>query len=295
VASSTTSPPSPLLKRLHLGLTALLLAGVVAFGGLAVAGRVQLGRSGAAASKPGKAAARAEQPSETRKTEKEGRYQIEAMDDARAVLGEVGKLGVLGEERVHEAWVFRYRGGFVECKLEPEFFGKPFSSGPVPDDWKRFLPEDEALKHGRVEALIKEGYIVLLSMVSMLSVPQALEPLHAHLGAAFTVGPAGPLHALVPYYHEVWRRREYRLLLSVGPPKGKLGVGFNLWTGDRVLVRTHLINDDPHNDPVQTGGGKDLEPGKELTILERARGLTKIRLKARFLPDQEAIDRARAE
>src|SRR5207249_1890138 len=106
-------------------------------------------------------------------------------------------------------------------------------------------------------------YIVLLGMTAVLSVPQALEPLHPHLGAMFTVGPAGPLHSLIPYFHEVWRQREYRLFLSSGPPRGETGPGFNLWAGDLVLVRSHLIDDDPYTDPAHTTGGKDLLPGKE--------------------------------
>ena len=40
------------------------------------------------------------------------------------------------------------------------------------------------------------------------------------------------------------------------------------------------------------GGGKDLEAGKEVTLLDRQRGFTRIRLKARFLTDAEAKELA---
>jgi hypothetical protein len=296
-----TSPPSPLLFRIHVGLTAVLLAGLLVLAGLVVAGRAHFGSlpPPPAAQSDQKAAAsadgdRAKDQEKPKSDEKEGRYQIEVMDDARQMLGDVGKLGVLGD-RVHEAWVFHYKGGFLECKLETDFDGKPVSSGKVPEEWARFLSQDDAVRQGKPEALHKEGYIVLLGMTSVVSVGDALKPLHHHLGAMFTTGPAGPLHALIPYYHEVWRQREYRLFVSAGPPKGKTGQGFNLWTGDLILVRSHFIDSDPDQDPAHTTGGKDLEPGKELTVLDRTRGLSKIRLKARFLTDQEAFDMARAQ
>jgi hypothetical protein len=285
--------PSPLLLRLHAGLTAVLLLGYLALVLLAAFGQLHFGH-------PPTASADVAEPREeegakvTEKDEKQGRYQIELLDDARQVLGEAGKLGILGE-RLHEAWVFRYRGGLLECKLETDFGGKAISAGQVPEDWSRFLTADQAIKQGKPEALNKEGYIVLLGMAPVVSVDQALQPLHPHLGAMFTAGPAGPLHALVPYYHEVWRRREYRLFLSAGPPRGKTGPGFNLWTGDLILVRSHFVNDDSGTEPSSITAGKDLEAGKDLTIMERQRGLTTIRLKAKFLSDKEAMEMAKKE
>jgi hypothetical protein len=304
VASTSTSPLSPVLYYCHLGLTAVLLVGVFVVVGLAAIGWVHFGRPGghAAALKEtdrspesdgdGAKEKTPDTDGKSSSTEKAGRYQIEVMDDIRHVMGEAGKLGVLGD-RVREAWVFRYKGGFLECKLETDFGGKSLSSGVIPEDWSRFLSQDEGISKGRPKSLRKEGYIVLLGMTSMLSVDQALQPFHPHLGAMFTVGPAGPLHALIPYFHEVWRRREYRLFLSAGPPKGETGQGFNLWAGDLVLIRTHLVGDDPYQDPAHTTGGKDLQPGKEIAVLERSRGLSKIRLKARFLTDEEAIKKAK--
>jgi hypothetical protein len=302
VASSTKSPPTPLLHRLQFGLTALLLVGLLAFATLAAAGRVHFGRLPRPAAPEGNAAKPAETASkgkekDTPKSKSDdqpaGRYQIEVVDDARFVIGEAGKLGVLGQP-IREAWVFRYRGGFAECKLETDFDGKTHSTGTVPEEWSRFLTQDDEIRQGKPEAVRKEGYILLLSMSEMESVPDALKPLHAHLGALFTVGPAGPLHTLVPFYREVWRKREYRLFLSAGPPRGQTGQGFNLWTGDLLMVRSHFLEDEAFNDPARTIGGKDLEPGKDLVILDCSRGLSKIRLKARFLTDQEVCEKARA-
>lgn len=282
---------TPLFFGIHLAFTILLLVAVGVFVFLTATGWLHV-RTATPASVRDKDKPKAKAEAKENKTgEVSGRYQIEPLDDTRQVLGETGKLGVFGA-RVRDAWVFRYRGGFLDCKLETDFGGKAISSGQVPEKWEPLLSHED-IKQGKPEALNKEGYIVLLGMVPTVSIDQALEPVHPHLGAMFTVGPAGPLHALIPYYHEVWRRREYRLFLSAGPPKGKTGPGFNLWTGDLLLIRSHFLHENADNDPpAHTTSGKNLEPGKEITILERQRALSTIRLKARFLTDTEVVDKA---
>ena len=308
MASTMTSPPSPLLYRLHLALTALLVVGLLAFAGLAAAGRVRFGGPAqpapstgggdrAAAANTGKQTSKGKDRKKEKSEEKPGgRYQIEMLDEARQVLSETGKLGMLGENVSH-VWVFRYKGGFAEARLETDFNGKPVSSGqiPPPRDWPRFLGQDDGIKQGNPLALRKEGYIILMGVQAVLPIGEALRPLQPHLGGMFTVGPAGPLHTLVPYYREVWRQREYRLFLSAGPPKGEAGPGFNLWAGDLVLVRSHFVDDASGTDPGHPTTGKDLEPGNELVILEHNRGLSKIRLKARFLTDQEVLDKVKGK
>lgn len=285
---------SPGFTRLHAIVTGVLLLGYVGLIVLAASGQLHFGAKSTA-----NAAVDTPKSDDAPKDEKEkeGRYQIEIMDDARQVIAEAGKprASVLGGE-FHEAWVFRYKGGFLECKLETDIDGKPFSSGVVPENWAGLLGADDDLKQGKAGALNKEGYIVLLGMTAAVSTDEALRPLHPHLGAMFTTGPAGPLHNLIPYFHEVWRRREYRLFLCASPPKGVTGRGFNFPTwGHRMLIRTHFASDDSGNEPAHTTGGKDLEVGKEITILERQRGLSTVRLKAKFLTDAQAKEIAVGE
>jgi hypothetical protein len=100
----------------------------------------------------------------------------------------------------------------------------------------------------------------------------------------------------VPYYHQVWQRREYRLFLSAGPPKDSTGRGFNVGTRHPLLIRSHFVSEEsPETEPTRITGGKDLTPGKEVTILERGRGLSTIKLSARFLTDAEAIEKSKSK
>jgi hypothetical protein len=293
---------SPLFFRVHAALTGALALGFLVLGVLAASGHLRFGKA-TAASDPERDKARADAsdpPNEKDKDNqkdkaKEGRYQIEVMDDAHSVLSEAGKLGVLGS-RLREAWVFRYKGGYLECKAEADLNGEITSTSTVPD-WGRVLDADPDLLAGKPEVLNKEGFVVLMGVVPAVTMDEALHPLHPHLGAMFTAGPAGPLHTLVPHCLEVWNRREYRLLITANPPKGQTGTGFTTGkTGETLLIRSYLNNYDTGADqpPPHVTIGKDLEPGKELTIFERERGRTTVRLKTRFLTDKEAIEKARA-
>jgi hypothetical protein len=59
-------------------------------------------------------------------------------------------------------------------------------------------------------------------------------------------------------------------------------------------VHSRFNDYDPpyYAEPTRIQGGKDLEPGKDLTILERKRGYSTIRLEAQFLTDEEVAERA---
>src|SRR5262249_7571476 len=113
MTSNSYSPPLPSSwpRLLHLGVTALALLGLVAIAGLALAGRLHLGRRSAA---PAPLAAATAQPAAAAKGEG-GRYQIEPVHDMRRLIELAGGDGFFGE-LIDEAWVFHYKGGFLECK-----------------------------------------------------------------------------------------------------------------------------------------------------------------------------------
>jgi hypothetical protein len=289
---------SPLFYRLHAALTGALVLALLVLAVLAASGNLHFGKATAVANADkGKARTDDSDPPKDKEKDKpkEGRYQIEVVDDAHSVLSEAGKLGVLGS-RLREAWVFRYKGGYLECKAEADVNGDVTTSSTVPE-WGRVLDAEEDLLAGKPEALNKEGFVVLMGVVPTVTMEEALHPLQPHLGALFTTGPAGPLHTLLPHYLEVWNRREYRLFLSAAPPKSQNGTGFTTGkAGEGLLIRSFLNNYDTAGDqsPPHLTTGKDLEPGKEMTIFERQRGRTMVRLKMRFLTDKEAIEKAKA-
>jgi hypothetical protein len=215
-----------------------------------------------------------------------GRYQIETQEDIRGLLGRAGPLGFFGEP-IAEAWAYRYKGGYVQCHLEVETHGKTAVGPPIPDKWENVLATDPAVKEGNPEAMDKEGYIVLTAMRPVIPVNEALEPYYPHLGGLFVSGPAGPLHQLTNASVESSHWRFYRILLTAGAPKGSTGPGFNTYTTHNFNARQPLVARDPAEEPVNIGSGKDLIAGKDITLLECQRGHTKIRLKARFLTDDE--------
>ncbi|MFO0929009.1 MAG: hypothetical protein U0736_18640 [Gemmataceae bacterium] len=214
-----------------------------------------------------------------------GRYQIEQVEEDRELVQLIGKLGLFGEA-VHEAWVFRYQGGFLEARLETDYEGKPTVGELVPEDWKGLLARDESLKSGNTNAFRKRGYIILAAM-KRLTLVQALAPYQAHLGGLMAAAPVSPLHALVPLHLEVKQQRAYRLFLSASPPPKVPGTGFNSWEEQLLMLQGPFISQAPNEEDFHVGGGKDLTPGKELTLLDRQRGYSRIRLKVRFLGDGE--------
>jgi hypothetical protein len=220
-----------------------------------------------------------------------GRYRIEPADDIRGLLGKAGGLGFLGD-RATEAWVFKYSGGFVECGLEAETFGQSSRGATMPDNWARVLASDDAVQAGDPEAFRKEGYIVVAAMAPVMSMDEAMESYYPHLGGLFGVGPAGPLNQLTTAHLDSSHWRFYRILITSSAPSGMVGAGHNLWTAHQVNVRLPLLPRDLASEEEAVGGGKDLEAGKEVTLIDRHRGLTRIRVKARFLPDPEVREQA---
>lgn len=291
-AADAGPPSSPLFFYAHAGLTAALLAGAVALLLLAVGGMVRFGKAPAAA-----ALTKEDEPEPLPKLEG-GRFQIELVEDATSLLNETAKLdGVLGS-RVREAQVFRYKGGVLQCTLETEYRGEVRSPGPVPrqEQWPNLIGGEQGVREGDADSLYKEGYVLFMSMIPLVSMEEALDPLLPHFGAAFNApGPAGPLHALVPYYHNVQRPCEYRLYVSAGPAKNKKGSGFAARSVSKPPIWTHFNDDLPLEPPPHLASGKNLEADKDLVLYERQRGLSTVRLKGRFLSDREAVSRAAAQ
>lgn len=280
---STEQLRSRRAAQFHLVLTAVLLLAVLAVGGLAATGRVRFGPA-TPVEAPG--ATVPEETLEKPTTSKEGRYQIETIEDCQRVLDRAGKLGFLGQY-VHEAWAFKYTGGYLQCQLENEFAGEPNSAGPLPDDWKRLLSQDDSLKEDRVASYQKQGYIVLAAMRPTVSISQGLAPYHVHLGALLAGAHLGPMHILVPLHLEARHHRPYRLFLSSGPMPKTTGVGFNLVDEQMLLVRGPLVPRSPSVEDYRLNTGKDFTPGRDVTLLDRQRGYNRIRLKVRFLGDGE--------
>lgn len=267
------SASSTVLSRLHLALTGLLLVALIALGGLLAAGR-------GPAARPSE---RPDAPEKKTATKPGGRYQIEPAPDMRHLIGQAGNLGFFGEH-TQEVWVYRYQGGLLECSLEAETLGQTARGQTIPENWQRLLDGDESLR-GPKASLRKEGYVLVAAMRPVMPVHEALVPYHVHLGGLFVSGPAGVLHQLTTVHLDSLHLRLYRVLLNAGPPQGP---GFNVWTGQLVPVRLPLVPRDPAEEEFHAGGGKDLTPEEDVTILERQRGLSRVRVRARFLSDAKA-------
>jgi len=284
---------SPLFFRIHLALTAVLMVALLALGVLAAAGQLHFGKLTPAD------AATAEDPAapkaEEKEKPKEGRYQIEMVDDSRAAVA----LSLTGlDVAAREVWVFRYKGGFVQCQLSSDSAPpeeKPGAPVNVPPHWK-MLRGDKSLQTGKPEHVNREGYLVLIGTSSRIEDDViAVQPT---LGSVFAAaGPGGPLSSLVPYSREVWRRCGYLLFVSARPLPGREGLGFDyphVPSAHLLEVHSPFVDYDPpyYAEPTRIEAGKDLEAGKEITILERKRGYSTIRLQARFLTDEEVAEKA---
>jgi hypothetical protein len=269
------SPPASPLLLWALAATLAVLVGL--FGSLFLTGRLHFGPRPAAT------------PTEEKKPSEEagGRYQIELVEDSSHLWDSAGNLGFLGDS-TQEVWVFRYSGGLLECAIEAETAGQAARGQAVPESWSRLVEGNEDLKKQADGRIRKDGYIVLAAMRPAMPVDQALAAYHTHLGGLFVAGPAGPLHQATNVHLDSSHWRAYRLLLNAGPPKGEKGAGFNLWTGQEVNVRLPLVARDLREEEFRVGGGKDLVPDQEVTLLERRRGMSTVRLKARFLSDGKA-------
>ena len=272
---------SPWTGRLHLALTLLLVVAAAGVAGLASAGKVKFGEAGKSVA-----------PEDGTKTEDEadgGRYQIEQVNDARDFLNRAGKNDFFGTTLV-DAWVFKYKGGMLEVKLETDFDGETFTAGTVPDDWKLTLHREESHKKDPNASLNRTGYLLVCATRPSVSLSEALSPYHVHIGGLMAFGSLGPINLLPTLFLEVHQPRLYRIFLSAAPPSDVSAGGFNRWDEQSIRIRSPLVARDPATEKATIGGGKDLKPNKEVLLLDRERGYSSLRLKARFLGDGEVRD-----
>jgi hypothetical protein len=203
----------------------------------------------------------------------------------RQLLLRSGKLGFLGE-RVDDVRVYQFSGGYLECNLEIESGGKFFSAGAVPEDWPAMLRRDESLKAALPDAVVREGVLVVAALQPRLTVVSALSPYFPHLGGMFGSGPAGPLHQLTSLHLEAWHPRPYRIFISVGP-RGSNHGRFNLWSEHVLLIRQPIVPRPEDEEKPDEVIEENLSPGSKITLLDRRRGNSRLRLRARFLADRE--------
>jgi hypothetical protein len=174
--------------------------------------------------------------------------------------------------------------------VETDHEGKPISPGPTPSNWAALFAQDEDLAAGKPEALEREGYVILAALRPENPF-NALVPYFPHLGGLFVSGPAGPLHQVASLHQEAWHHIRYRIFVTIGRDKKSDGARFNLWSEQVMLMRTSILRREPGQEEYHAGGGKDLAPGRDITILDRQVGRSRLRLKARFLGDDEVRQR----
>jgi hypothetical protein len=284
----TMRTEAPWLQRLHLALTLALLAGLVGLAGLAAAGRIHVGRP--AAAEPPKEAESPTSPPDAG-AGGGGRYRIEAMEEAGQAVHEAAQMELLGE-RTAGVWVYRYQGGYLACRLECRLGDERVTVGPVPRDWKEQLAR-EAASDASPEGALRQGFIVLAALDTPLTPAELVQPFLPHLGGLVQPPAAGVLSPLPLLAVPTRQPREFRLFLSAGPPRTRPGTGF------RYQLKTHLplhfpLLPTPQPERAATGGGNDLEPGRDVGLLLQERGRNRIELKARFLTDAE-LARARGK
>jgi hypothetical protein len=266
-----------MLCKLHAGLTALLLIAAASFAGLAYTGRVRFDEPAA----PACAAPECDEAG--------GRYRIEPSEDVRAVLEAAGKQGLFGINAL-EVWVFKYTGGHVQVNLETDVEGKTETGDDLPSAglWPGLLAQDEGLRQDTASSFRKKGHIILAAMPTVIPVTDALENAGPQLGALLAAGQFGALTALPPLHLELWQKRPYRLYLSAGPITKAEGAGFAPIRAEYMMpIREPALPRKLAEEEYHVGGGKDLQAGKDVTLLDRRRGNSRIRLKARFLGDGE--------
>lgn len=271
------TPTKPWLGRFHLALTVILFAAAASIAGLAVAGRVKFGQP----AKTGEAETDAKAKAEP------GRYQIEKVDDIHEILDRAGKRYF--DTEMYDTWVFKYKGGLIETTLEVDVAGQTVKVVTIPENWKDALKLQFSLAKDAEMPVNFTGYIIVSAVRSSVTVVEALEPYYAHLGATLAFGSSGPLHVLPAMFMEVRQFRPYRVFVSASPPADTTGQGFNILDQERLLlISTPLVIQNPALEDALLGGGKHLQAGKEELILDRQRGYSRIRVKARFVTDGEA-------
>jgi hypothetical protein len=262
-----------MLSKIHLAATGLLLVAAVTFGGLWLRGR-----------------ARPEASPEAPSTDDPGgRYRIEKVDDARRVIDGAGSLGFFGAN-VLEAWAFKYSGGYLQVQLVTDFNGSVAPGDWLPPDWPSRLASNGGARENQAAAFRKEGYVLLTAMPSAMTAEELFHLYAPQLCGALGSGLTGPFHALFPLHLQALHKRPYRLFLSAGPRPGDPGSGFKDWAEYLLPIREPVVPRDLASEGGHVGGGKNLEAGKDITLLDRTRGNSRVRLKARFLGDGEVRD-----
>ncbi len=267
---------SPWTGRLHLALTLLLVVAAAGIAGLASAGKVQFGQKPVAAT-------------DDSKSKIEGRYQIEKVEDVHEILERAGR-SYFGTQR-YDVWVFKYKGGLIEATLETDIDGETVKVATVPDDWRETLPLPKTLTKESEVPVNFNGYIIISAIRTDVTEFELIEPYLTHLGGILAFGSQGPLEVVPSLFLEVKQFRPYHIFVSASPPPDENGQGFNIRGRDRpILISTPLLIKNPAIEEAFVGGGKDLKPGKQEILLDRQRGYSRIRLKARFLGDGEVRD-----
>ncbi len=269
-----------MLAKIHWAITAVLLLAVATFAGLTVAGVLRYQPSGVTN----------DNPTEVAETIS-GRYRIEKVDDAREVIEAAGMGGFFGP-KILEAWVFKYSGGYLQVKLQAEYQDEIAEGEPLPADWPPLLQANDALKENSDVSLRREGYIILTATPSQMPIDEAIQIYSPQLAGSFATATGGPLQMIFPLCLELLHKRPYRLFLSGRPTSGTPGHGYNFWAVHLLPIREPVLPRDLFREEFYVGGGKDLQPAKDITLLERKRGNSRIKLKARFLPDAEVRELA---
>lgn len=271
-----------MFSKIHAGLTALLMIGIVALAGLAYSGRVHIGKPAGIPERCGEKAG--EMPAEAG-----GRYRIDSVEEARVLFEGAGKQGFLGTTLL-EAWVFKYTGGYLQVHLETDLDGKTDSGDELPsaEHWPTLLSLDEGIRENRSASYRKQGYVILAAMPSVVSVQEAAANYHFQLTGILACGHLGPLHLLPSLSMEVSHKRPYRLYLSADPIPGTGGAGFApIWAEYLLPTREPILPRRLTEEEFHVPLVRNLQAGKSITLLDRKRGNGRIRLQARFLGDGE--------
>ncbi|MFM7148731.1 MAG: hypothetical protein ACKO23_02715 [Gemmataceae bacterium] len=280
------------LPTWYLALTGLLGLIVLVGGVLAAMGKLRISPAGSAASQAKNGESSNAGKNGSSSTQEGGRYQIERVEEIQQSMEAAGKLDFFGSSVLQVA-VFKYSGGYLQCQVETDVDGKNEVSQAVPDNWNTLLSQDDGIAENVEGAFRKQGYIIFTTMPSQLSVSEALSSYHFQVTGMLSSGPQGPL-AVLPWFNmEVVHKRPYRLFVSAGPMPKVTGTGFNDWAEYLLPIKGPFIPKSLAAEEFHVGGGKDLEPGKDIVLLDRRRGNSRVRLKARFLGDGEVREQAK--
>lgn len=259
-----TYTPLALLALATLGFTALWASGRLSFG--VAAAPTQAGQS-----------ARGEPLMDANNS-----YRMELAPEVSLLLDRSGHLGFWGDS-TQEVRAFRYEGGLLDCALEVETAGQTAQGTRIPEAWDNMFEHNPELSKASPAHRSKQGYVVLVTARPSAEQAQVLAPYQPHLGGFLASALGGPHAAAVALRQEVVQPRAYRIFVHAGPLTGSKGAGFNVWSAQVVQLRQPLLADPAPAKEFRLGGGKQLQPEQDFTVLEERHGTTTIRLKARFL------------